>query len=153
VAERTRVLLDVAASSEEVQAVERVLRSAGIDAEVRAEWQKPPRVGNGVFWIILIVLSVALKDFLGGFSGAAGADAWKALKRLVGELRATRVPSEAPDGWVRMDDPEGTNLMLGDLPDEAYRALLELDWSQHRGGMLMWDDEAGEWFDPNRRYR
>jgi hypothetical protein len=152
VTEKTHVLLDVDASREEVQTVEHVLRSAGFDADVRPGWEKPPRVGNGAFWMILFVLSAPVQAFLAGFFGAAGADAWKDVKRFVAELRAARAPSRAPDGWVEFDDPEGTKLMVADLPDEAYRALLELDWDDHRGGMLMWDDDTSKWFDPNRRY-
>jgi hypothetical protein len=48
--------------------------------------------------------------------------------------------------------PEGTRLMLADLPDEAYRVLLELDWTDHRGGCSCGTTMRASGSDPNRRY-
>jgi hypothetical protein len=149
------VLLDRYATPEEIEEVRAVFERAGARAMVKPVWERPPRTGNGAFWIVLVLLGVAFKSFADGFFGKLGGDAADALREFVGELReARRRSSRAPDGWVEFDDPDDTKVMFASgLPDEAYRALLELDWPEHRGGMLMWDEESREWYDPNRRYR
>ena len=129
----------------------------GIDADVVAEWQKPPGVGNGVFWMVLVVLGVPAASFLKGFTQKLGEQtgevAWKALKSFVGRVRKAREESTiATSGWVEVDDPAGTRIMIGDEADEAYRQLLELDLDSRQGWLLLWDDENEEWYDPNRRY-
>jgi hypothetical protein len=106
--------------------------------------------------MVLILLGVPATAFLHGFGKTLGertADAaWKELKSFVGRIREARKPSSiASNGWVELDDPEGTRILIGDEVDEAYRCLLELDLDTRRGWMLLWDDEAQEWYDPNRR--
>jgi hypothetical protein len=148
------VLLDRYASPAEVEDVRAVFQRAGARAMVRPVWEKPPQTGNGPFWIVLILLGVSFKAFADGFFGKLGENAADALREFVEELRRTRDQStRADNGWIQFDDPDDTKVMLGaDLPQEAYEALLQLDWSEHTGGMLMWDDTAHEWYDPNRRY-
>ena len=69
-------------------------------------------------------------------------------------LLARFLAVERPGSLRGAGDAPGTNLMLaGGLSDDAYRALLDLDWESVRGGMLMWHPDAREWFDPNRRDR
>lgn len=148
------VLLDRDASDAEVEAVRIAVGRRGATPIVRAVWEKPPQTGNGPFWMVLILLGVGFKSFADGFLGKLGEDTADALRDLVDDLRtARRGSTRAPEGWVEFDDVDGTNVMFASgLPDAAYRALLDLDWDEVRGGMLIWDDEAAEWYDPNRRY-
>jgi hypothetical protein len=146
------VLLDRYATPDEVERVRSVFERAGATAQVRAVWEKPPQTGNGVFWIVLVLVGVSFKSFADGFFGKLGEDAALTFRAFVDELRDARRDSTlADDGWVEFDDIDDTKVMIaGGLPDEAYRALLDLDWSSVRGGMLMWSHESGQWFDPNR---
>jgi len=41
-------------------------------------------------------------------------------------------------------------MLASGIPEEAYQALFDLDWSRARGGMIMWDGASGRWFDPSR---
>jgi hypothetical protein len=151
-----RVFVDAVASPEEIEAVRRAFRDVGIDVDVVAEWEKPPGVGNGAFWMVLVVLGISASAFLKGFGQTlgerAGEEAWTALRSFVRRVRKAREGSAiAASGWVELDDPDGTRIMIGDEADEAYRQLLELDLEARRGWMLLWDDDAREWYDPNRR--
>jgi len=151
------VLLDREASVQEVTAVTQVLHSRGFEPNIRAEWQKDPRSGNGAFWIVLITIALPVRDFLKSFTETlgkkAGESSWESLKSLIDDLRAARRESTvAADGWIELDDPEGTKLMVAAIPNEAYQRLLEIDWSHVRGGTLMWHDQDKEWFDPSRKY-
>jgi hypothetical protein len=146
------VLLDRFATEEEVAGVGAVFEHAGRNAMVRAVWEKPPQTGNGAFWMTLVLVGLPFKAFADGFFGKLGEDAADALRQFVDEVREARRSSTlADDGWVEFDDVEGTHVMLsGGIPAEAYRALLALDWDEVRGGTIMWDADAGRWFDPNR---
>lgn len=147
-----RVVLDSLASDSEVRAVEEVLHDAGIDAKVDANWTKPSDVGNGAFWMVMLILGVSASHFLQGFAQKAGGDAWVALKSFVGRLReARRKSTMGPSGWVQLTDSEGTVILIGDEAEQAYRELLELDLDRRQGWMLLWDDEAREWYDPSKR--
>jgi hypothetical protein len=145
------VLLDRYATPNEIANVRAVFARTGREAMVRAVWEKPPQTGNGAFWMTLVLLAVPFKAFADGFFGKAGEDTWMALRKLVEELREARRGSTlADEGWVEFDDPDDTQVMLASgIPDEAYEALLELDWSAVRGGTIMWDEERGRWFDLN----
>jgi hypothetical protein len=147
------VLLDRYATDEEVTKVRAVFERAGREAMVRPVWEKKPHTGNGAFWTVLVLLGVSFKSFADGFFGKFGEDAAVAFREFVDELRqARRTSTLADDGWFEFDDVEESNVMLASgLPDEAYRALLNLDWETARGGMLMWDSHEREWFDPNRQ--
>jgi hypothetical protein len=146
------VLLDRYATPDEVAEVRAVFERAGGSAMVRAVWEKPPQTGNGAFWMTLVLLGVSFKAFADGFFGKLGEDAAVALRDFVEDLREARMDStHADDGWVEFDDVDETNVMLSSgVPEEAYQALLEIDWSHARGGMIMWDGASRRWFDPNR---
>jgi hypothetical protein len=146
------VLLDRYASPEEVASVRAVFERARHRAMVRAVWEKPPYTGNGAFWMTLVLVAMPFHSFLDGFFGKLGEDVADALRDFVDDIREARRPSTlADDGWVEFDDLEDTHVMLsGGIPDEAYRALLELDWDEVRGGTIMWDADVGRWFDPSR---
>jgi hypothetical protein len=152
--ERLSIKLDVAATPEEVRAVEAAARAEGFEAEVAASWEKPPQTGNGAFWMVEILVGSSLSAFFGGIAAAAGADAWKKIKSFAEQLREARAPSKVADsGNIVLRDSRGRQLMLWKaFPDEAYEALFQIDWDDHASGLLVWDDRASEWYDPNRPY-
>jgi hypothetical protein len=82
-----------------VGAVEDVFRGAGFDGSCTADLHAQ---GGGT-WIVLIEL--VPEAFIGGISAAAGADAWKRLKRLMEELRDALGREEGSHGqlYVRPD--------------------------------------------------
>lgn len=114
--------------------------------------EKPPQTGNGAFWMTLVLLGVSFNSFAEGFFGELGKDAALALRDFVDELRAARSDSTlASDGWVEFDDPDETKVMIASgIPADAYRALMDLDWANARGGTIMRDEASKRWFDPTR---
>lgn len=145
------VLLDEDATPAEVEAVGAVLRTFGIDVEVRPAWRKDPQTGNGAFWMILVGVGVPLAAFLRSFMDAfgkkAGDASWEALVGLVRNLKAARRGSlVADDGWIQLTDAAGTTLMLtADVPLAAYAKLSEIDWASCQGKAVMWSHESNEW--------
>ncbi|MDQ3933797.1 MAG: hypothetical protein M3340_04110 [Actinomycetota bacterium] len=148
------ILLDRHATQAEVEEVAAVFKRAGFRPKVRPVWEKKPQTGNGPFWVVLVLLGISFKAFADGFFGRYGENAADALREFVRELReARRLSTHADDGWIMVDDGDDTEVMLaGDLPEEAYHALFDLDWPSYTGGMLIWDEDTREWYDPNRRY-
>jgi hypothetical protein len=147
------VHLDDAASSAEIDHVREVVRSSGLTAEVLPDWQKPPETGNGGFWMVAITIGgLPIAAFVTGFAQKAGQEAYNAFRSFVKRLHDARRSSPFPSGWVEIKDSEGTTLMVGDLAADAFDKLPYVDWVANKGGHLMWDDDAKEWFDPSRRY-
>jgi hypothetical protein len=140
------VHVDRSASASELKAVEQAFREANMDAEVRADYEAysalPP-------WAIYVAVPTAA-IFWAGFVGAAGADAWKGLRDLVGKLFRARGQSKNPKGSVvlTITDVHEKVVFSDGLPDEAYRSLLKIEITQTQCGQIQWDDKAGAWRDP-----
>ena len=140
------VHVDRSASTSELEAVEQAFSEAGIDAEVRADYEAyselPP-------WAIYLAVSTAA-IFWTGFVGAAGADAWKSLRDLIGKLFRARDESKSPKGSVVVTITEvHERIVFSDgLPDEAYKSLLKIEITKTQSGQIQWDDKAGAWRDP-----
>jgi hypothetical protein len=136
-AHRRSVSVDRGAPADEVAAVERVLRSFGIQGPVEANYGRKS-FGELPFVVYIFMPIVA------GFLGKLGADLYESVKRLVEELTEAR---GGRDGQIFVADREtGTTLALDSgLPDEAYRAFAEIDWSKLEDGYVVWDTERGEW--------
>jgi hypothetical protein len=147
------------ASATEVQAVEKAFRDFGIETEVKADRPYEDFIaGAPPAWLILIALP--FKDFITGFFAAAGEDAWEQLKLLVDRLLATRTfrddaeLDERDFSYVEFEylpDEEwqkelNVHLVGSILTDDAYKALLELDFDWLPPGMLSWDGEEGAWY-------
>jgi hypothetical protein len=80
--DRVRVLLDVTATAEEVEAVRAALEEAGFQGAPEAS---VPHQGDEM-WLVL--LAVPVTQFLQGFASEAGKDAWLRLK-----FARTRIPA------------------------------------------------------------
>ena len=105
-------MISAGASEEQVEAVATVLRDAGFEGECAAELGAQ---GGG---IEAVMLDIAPKAFPFGLVGAAGADAWKRVKRLMRELREASASPGRPrsalpparrdhQGGVRTQRPQG----------------------------------------------
>lgn len=148
------VRLDDSATSAEVNEVREAAQSSGLTAEVSADWVKDSQSGNGAFWMVYIPISGTLTAFLTGFAHKAGQDAWDAFKSFVRKLRHARRSSRlASDGWVEIEDTDATKLMIGDLAEEAFDKLRDVDWAAHEGGQIMWNESAREWIDVAEGWR
>lgn len=105
-------MVSASASEEQVKAVATVLRDAGFEGECAAELGAQ---GGG---ILAVMLDIAPKAFLAGLVGAAGADAWKRVKRLLRELREA------------FDKPEDSHVQLYLRPDAITK--VEFDRRDHK---------------------
>jgi hypothetical protein len=135
------VVVEYDAPDGRVEAVERALREAGIEATVDASYES--RALGALIWLVDVSLGTGLVAFFKTLGEEAGKDAWAAMKQLVTNLLAARVDDGEGRILLRADDYNDV-YVLGELPDEAYRALFDLDWSELRAGSLVWRD--GEWY-------
>ena len=95
------------ATVDQVAAVSRVIREAGFEGECTAELGAQ---GGGI-WAVM--LDIGPKTFFGGLIGAAGVDAWRRLKVLMGELRKA------------FGATEGSHIQLYLRPDAVTKAEWE----------------------------
>jgi hypothetical protein len=131
------VHLDGSATDPEVDEVREALRSSGLTAEVRTDWQKEPGTGNGAFWMVAIdILRESIPQFIGGL-GVAGTAA------LVTKLRRARRSAPAPDGWVELRDRHRTHLMVGEAVEEAFEKLPSPELVLRRS--LRYDERTRQW--------
>jgi len=144
------VSLEVEASAADREAVAGIFESAGIRADVQADYIR--RSAELLPW--LIVISVVAARFLwaavGGAGDEAGRDAWKGLKWLVAALYEARRSSQSPQGGVSISDQEtGVEIQFPPgLPDRAYIRIVQIESpSAPLSGILRWDDDAQDWTD------
>jgi hypothetical protein len=150
--EKVHVILKRQYQAADKAAVAEVFASVGIPADVEGQPKSLHEVGslNLPFdpWLIEIGKSARYLGaaVAGGLISAPGADAWMALKRMVGRLYEAR----GRRGNVVLKDPD-TNLEIRlepDLPDEAYQRLLEIESPQAPiWGILWWDRQRRQWVD------
>ena len=130
------------------EAVQKAFRSAGIDAEVGANYFM--KSADLVPWIVSIPLAYSAGAFFNGFFGKLGADAATRMQEWVRELRQAWESSPALPGHIVIRGDGGTTVVIGDPPKEAYASLLELNWEEVEGSYLLWNEERGEWEDGMR---
>lgn len=138
-----QVVIDAGASADEIREVEAAFRSAGVGATVRAAYQ---RKGVADFsWIVLATLP--LTAFFTALASEAGRDAYRALRQFVRNVFSARQHSPQPQGSLLARDTETCIeiLLEPDLPDKAYRELLQLDLSAFELGSVKYDRDKGEW--------
>jgi len=139
------VALDKLATEAEIDAVRDAFEDAGLSAEVTADLEFrsafPP-------WVIdITVLTASL--FFGGFAAAAGADAWKGLRGLVMKLFRAREPALGSTGSISVTVTEVHEVIRfsQDLPDLAFRSLVQIEIVQTESGQLQWDPRTRTWRD------
>jgi len=139
-----RVSVGLETSDKEVQALEQVFRWAEIPVLVDEEIA---RFSVDSPWVMYV--SAPLSWFSGRFTRVgedAPADQLGAgLATFIGQVSEV---FKAPDGSVVFTDEE-TAVMVAltpELPEGAYRELLEVDLPRVEGERISWDDEQGGWF-------
>ena len=100
---------------------------------------------GGILQIDIPTLTIwgPITAFLGAFAAAAGKDAYEGLKAFLKDLRKAR-----GDRVVLVSDgKQRLGLVLkDDLPDEALRALFEVDFTELAGrGVTGWDEATQRW--------
>jgi hypothetical protein len=152
-----------------VGAVEQVMARNGFEGPCSADLHHQ----GGGLWFLLIGIAPAV--FLKSFAEAAGEDAWKAIKNLYRELREAlgqddeshgqlyiREGGETKAEWEASDrkaplpglPPQGEHppqiVIDSILPDEALKALFEIDFSQLASTSFEWDRKRREWVPKER---
>lgn len=146
-----RVILDDAATSDELRSVRNALSEAGfVPLSIEATLE---RRGAGSFpSLIDVLVAIPLTAFFSSFASAAGKDAWATFKKLVTALGDARRTGRALEGSIVFRDDEGTNVVISaSIPEEAIEKLRDVDWTQRRGHYLIWDPTRRAWRDPTRR--
>ncbi len=131
------------ATDEELEAIQEAFRLAGIDTKVEATYFM--KSADPVPWIVTITLASATGAFLSGFFGKLGADAADGMQEWVRRIWKAWESSPALPGRIEIHGKDGTTVDIRNPPEEAYNALLELDWEDIECGWLFWDSDAGEW--------
>lgn len=133
------------------------LEEAGVETECLVQ---PVRRGVPLE-ILVFIATPALEPFLKAVFAKVGGDAYDAVKHFVGRLLARRRKADADQGRpADAAEPEGTSgpsavvfestesgaqfVFTRGLPDDAYRAALEVDTGT-TPGRWVWDPTAKAW--------
>lgn len=146
--DETVFFLDADATESERAAVGATVRSFGFDQGVEGVVDEVGLFdGPGLDgWLLSISTPI-----VAGFLGAVGGDGYQRLKQLVEGVRKAR---GGRPGVVEVRGLDDTGLILrGNLPDDAFRALIDLDWTELQGGRIEWSDVDQEWYRTSRRFR
>jgi hypothetical protein len=139
-----RVSVGIETTGEEVQALERVFRLAEIPVFVDDEIA---RFDSDSPWVMYVCAPIAW------FSSRFARTAANAPAEALGTGLATFVGEvsdafRAPSGSVVFTD-EATETMVGltsDLPEDAFRALLGVDFGGVEGERISWNEEEQAWY-------
>jgi hypothetical protein len=105
-------------------------------------------------WVVSALVLAPFSTFFSAMAAAAGKDAYEALKDWVRDVFASRQGAGRESGRFELADPDRTHLEFpSSIPDRAFDALRDIDWTEQSGDWLVWDDERGEWYDPTKRTR
>jgi hypothetical protein len=138
------VVVEYAAPTSEIEAMVTVLARYGVAC--RPEPTKGYRSGGALPWLIEITLAAPFAAFFTSAATEAGKDAYLAAKDFLHGMARARQRDDRAFGAIYVIDSDRTHLVLpDDTPDTALSALRDLDWSQVRGGYLLWDEERGRW--------
>jgi hypothetical protein len=142
------VVIEAEAPTGHVEAVELALRRAGIEASVESAYER--KSAELLPWVIQLPVGSTLAAFFAKLGAEAAGDAYGQLKQLVADLCAARSGAGDGTGAVDFADDDYTHVVINaDVPDEALRALLDIDWAEVQAGWLVWKD--GEWYNATPR--
>jgi hypothetical protein len=133
------VMLEAEAREGEVDAVEELFDEAGVRSVVTASMHRRSR--DLLPWAMVIRAELGI--FLAGLVGAAGADAWQTLKRLVARIFELRRRPDRPDGAIELHENGRTVILTDRIPDEGFRQLTEGQLPS--SGYFVWDEDEGRW--------
>jgi hypothetical protein len=144
------VLMESTTPPDEVEAVRKVLRDAGLDLPVDASLER--RSLGDLPWYLLLVAPLVkfgwtfagkVAERLGERTGDAIADTLPMLVRRLWQART------GPEGRMELEDSltKARIVLTDDLPDEAYHALRRVDLTQPelQGNVLVFDPVSGKW--------
>lgn len=168
--QEVQVYVGALATRSEIEGIRLAFGEVQTDASIEAII--PPQ-GFEIPWLIVVDLPV--QEFLVGVAGGAGwaglqaffktlKEAHEPRRRLWQRKRqprqgqlVVRPPVEIPDdiepdhrpavlmGWIGPRTSETELAIPADLPEEGFRALVELDLNEYPNHYIYWDPEHGQW--------
>lgn len=135
-------ILDADATPEEIAAVTKVVLDEGLPGQVEASlWEKS--LGESP-WVILFLGAVAL--FLKPFLEEAGRHSYHDLRRLVSSLFAARREGQGHIEVMQRERDSLTTIVFGrDMPEEAFKQLLDIGLENIVDKYWVWDPSQGCW--------
>lgn len=115
------------------------LRRAGFDAQVE---KRTVSAGGLIGWVVTITLAAPIAAFFTSVGSEAGKDAYAAFRSwLRGQKRGT-----ADSAVVILQGSDERELEMDlTVPEEAFEALVDIDWSQMPSGRIVWDQRIKRW--------
>jgi hypothetical protein len=139
--------LDAEATDSELAAVNSTLRSLGFDQGVEFIVDEVGLLDGPTFEGWLLTISTPI---VAGFLGALGGDGYGRVKQLVRGVHAAR---HGQPGAVRVEGLDHTQISLrSNLPDDAFRALKDLNWTELQGGLIEWSEVDRQWYRAGTRF-
>jgi hypothetical protein len=140
------VLIAAELTPDDASELRREFESAGLTVDLRET--TPRRSLQDVAWLALA--AVPLQPFFEKLAEEFAADAHRRLRSLAGAVtgRAKAQP-RAPRVLLLEDPATHVRVVLEpDLPEEAYRSLLDVDLTRIRRGPLHYDRHHRRWRSP-----
>ena len=133
-------VIDLHASSDEVDSVTNIALEEGVPGQVRAALSQ--KSIDDMPWIVLIFTPVV--PFLKGFLEEAGRSGYKDLRRLVSRLIGA---GRREKGHVQIRERGSLTTVVfpPGLPEEAFSQLANLDLEDIQGSYWVWDREQRCW--------
>jgi len=140
---RAFVQLEVGAPDADVRALRELFREVGVDAEISPgviELSQAPS------WLFMI--NVAFASFIVKLVQLTTEVAYVALKDFIRRAVDAHGPAGGHTGAVEIHAQESPVriYLRPELSDEAYRALVELNFTDLPAGILGWEPERRKWF-------
>ena len=135
-------ILDADATPEEIAAVTRVVVEEGLPGQVEASLREK-NLGESP-WVILILAPVA--TFLRPFLEEAGRHSYHHLCRLVSRLFEARREGQGHIEVMERERDSHTTIVFGpDMPEEAFKQLLDLGLENVVDKYWVWNPKQGRW--------
>lgn len=142
------VWFDVGISTEEAASVQAVLEAVRVPARVSEQPYVIVASGDLSYTTPFVVIgTTAASAFIAAVAARAGQDAYEAIKRTIGALRAARARDQGRvDVLIRGD--EGPEIVIpSDLAEGALARLLTDPLPLAPSGRIVFDAVAGRWRD------
>ena len=139
-------ILDADATPEEIAAVTKVVLEEGLPGQVEASLREKSLEESP--WVILFLGAVALffKPFLKPFIEEAGRHSYHDLRRLVSRLFEARREGQGHIEVMERERDSPTTIVFGrDMPEEAFKQLLDIGLENIMDKYWVWDPSQGCW--------
>jgi hypothetical protein len=139
------VSIGVESTAEETDAVSLVFESAGVGAQIERDIARPSLDTPWVLYLSASPRWVATR--FSEFEADAIANAWPGLMRFVRRI-AGCFPGRSGGAIIVTDPHSDVQIALSDdLPDDAYRQLLEIVLLEIPARRIGWSRDHGSWTD------